>query len=172
MEESRLVHNPTPIFAGVAAAAIFFALLRGPVGKAIGKMLEGSAVPDEQLTERIEQLEDRVAELSNDQRSVAELEERLDFAERLLAQRGDAVPSEAPGGPAVTRERSSEWIGAMFVGLGLGAAGVAGALAWVTSMIGPAAIPIWAFAAAGAIVRLSWTDGSGTGHANQRHCAS
>ena len=52
----------------------------------------------------------------------------------------------------MTRERSSEWIGAMFVGLGLGAAGVAGALAWVTSMIGPAAIPIWAFAAAGAIV--------------------
>ena len=49
-------------------------------------------------------------------------------------------------------DRSSEWIGAMFVGLGLGAAGVAGALAWVTSLIGPAAIPIWAFAAGGAIV--------------------
>jgi hypothetical protein len=49
-------------------------------------------------------------------------------------------------------DRSNEWIGAMFVGLGLGAAGVAGALAWVTSMIGPASIPIWAFAAGGAIV--------------------
>lgn len=90
MEESRNINNPTPIFAGIAAAAIFFALLRGPVGKAIGKMLEGNAMPDDQLTDRIEQLEDRVAELSNDQRRVAELEERLDFAERLLAQRSDA----------------------------------------------------------------------------------
>ena len=96
MEEARFVHDPTPVFASVAAAGIYFALLRGPVGRAIGKMLEGSAVPDEQLTERIEQLEDRVAELSNDQRSVAELEERLDFAERLLAQRGDAVPMRLP----------------------------------------------------------------------------
>ena len=43
MEESRNINNPTPIFAGIAAAAIFFALLRGPVGKAIGKMLEGNA---------------------------------------------------------------------------------------------------------------------------------
>jgi hypothetical protein len=52
----------------------------------------------------------------------------------------------------MTRDRSSEWIGATFVGLGLGAAGVAGALAWVTSLIGAAAIPIWAFAAGGAIM--------------------
>jgi hypothetical protein len=96
MDESRNIGNPTPVFAGLAAAAIFYALLRGPVGKAIGKMLEGSAVPDEQLTERIDQLEDRVAELSNDQRGVAELEERLDFAERLLAQRGDAPALRSP----------------------------------------------------------------------------
>ncbi len=44
----------------------------------------------------------------------------------------------------MARDRSNEWIGATFVGLGLGAAGVAGALAWVTSMIGPASIPMWA----------------------------
>jgi hypothetical protein len=96
MEESRNIGNPTPIFAGIAAAAICFALLRGPVGKAIGKMLEGNPAPDDQWTERIEQLEDRVAELSNDQRSVAELEERLDFAERLLAQRSDAPALKSP----------------------------------------------------------------------------
>jgi hypothetical protein len=96
MEESRNMNNPTPAMAGVAAAVIFFALLRGPVGRAIGKMLEGQSVPDEQLTERIEQLEDRLAELSNDQRHVAELEERLDFAERVLAQRSDAGALRAP----------------------------------------------------------------------------
>ena len=49
-------------------------------------------------------------------------------------------------------DRSNEWIGAMFVGIGLGAAGVAGALAWVTSMIGPAAIPIWAIASWGGMM--------------------
>lgn len=87
MEESRNVGNPTPVFAGIAAGAIYFALLRGPVGKAIGKMLEGSNTPDDQLGMRVEQLEDRLAELGMDQVRIAELEERLDFAERLLAQR-------------------------------------------------------------------------------------
>lgn len=50
--------------------------------------------------------------------------------------------------------RSNEWIGAAFVGIGLGAAGVAGALAWVTSAIGPASIPIWAIAVWGAAIVL------------------
>lgn len=40
--------------------------------------------------ERIFQLEDRVAELEARQERVLELEERLDFAERLLAQRREA----------------------------------------------------------------------------------
>ena len=48
MGESRLSTGPEGAFAIVAAGAIFYALLRGPVGKAIGKMLEGHAVPDEQ----------------------------------------------------------------------------------------------------------------------------
>jgi hypothetical protein len=54
----------------------------------------------------------------------------------------------------MSRDRSNEWIGATFVGLGLGAAGVAGALAWVTSAIGAPAIPIW-FAAVAGVVFLS-----------------
>jgi len=41
-------------------------------------------------TERLEELERRVGELEAGQRRVAELEERLDFAERLLAQQRDA----------------------------------------------------------------------------------
>ena len=40
--------------------------------------------------ERVEELERRVGELEAGQRRVAELEERLDFAERLLAQQRDA----------------------------------------------------------------------------------
>lgn len=46
-----------------------------------------SAEPDyEQPGERMEDLEYRVAELENAQQRVLELEERLDFAERLLAR--------------------------------------------------------------------------------------
>jgi hypothetical protein len=40
--------------------------------------------------ERVEELERRVVELEARQQRVAELEERLDFAERLLAQQRDA----------------------------------------------------------------------------------
>jgi hypothetical protein len=40
--------------------------------------------------ERVEELERRVGELEARQQRVAELEERLDFAERLLAQQRDA----------------------------------------------------------------------------------
>jgi hypothetical protein len=41
-------------------------------------------------TERVAELERRVGELEAKQQRVAELEERLDFAERLLAQQRDA----------------------------------------------------------------------------------
>ncbi len=54
----------------VSAAATF--ILRGPLGKALARRLEGGpAQPQDAALER----------------RVAELEERLDFAERLLAER-------------------------------------------------------------------------------------
>ena len=91
MEESRQVNPPMiPLVVAGAAAAIFFALWRGPVGRAIGKMLEGQTAADDQLVMRVEQVEDRLAELGAEQLRVAELEERLDFAERLLSQREPA----------------------------------------------------------------------------------
>lgn len=43
-----------------------------------------------QGAERLEELERRMAELEGGQQRVAEIEERLDFAERLLAKRRDA----------------------------------------------------------------------------------
>ena len=84
--------GPETVFAMIAAGAIYYALYRGPVGKAIAKMLEGdSSTMDDDAVNRMYDLEVRVAELSADQMRVAELEERLDFAERLLAQRNDAA---------------------------------------------------------------------------------
>jgi hypothetical protein len=47
--------------------------------------------------ERIDFLEDRVAELEQGQGRMVELEERLDFAERLLAKQRDAVARVGPG---------------------------------------------------------------------------
>lgn len=92
MEESRGFNNPTPVFAALVGGGIFFGLFRGPIGKAIAKMLDGAGASDEHTVLRIEQLEDRVAELGIDQQRMAELEERLDFAERLLASR-EAMPA-------------------------------------------------------------------------------
>jgi ubiquinone biosynthesis protein UbiJ len=57
-------------------------ILRGPVGKAIARRLEGqqqSQVDSPEIAGRLAQVD----ELSH---RVAELEERLDFAERLLAR--------------------------------------------------------------------------------------
>ena len=97
MEESRGMPNPAmPVFGALIGGGIFFGLIRGPIGKAIAKMLEGHPVQDDQLVQRVEQLEDRLSELGMDQLRVAELEERLDFAERLLAQREPVVELKRP----------------------------------------------------------------------------
>ena len=53
----------------------------------------------EMAAERIAELEERVAELESAQQEVAELAERLDFAERLLAQKGRDAAQIGPGGP-------------------------------------------------------------------------
>ena len=76
------------VLAALAGGGVFFWLmLRGPVGKAIASLLEGDSQHDEELVMRVEDLESRLAELSLEQQRVGELEERLDFAERLLAAR-------------------------------------------------------------------------------------
>lgn len=50
----------------------------------------------EYQSERVADLESRMAEIESQQGRVAELEERLDFAERMLAQQRDA-PRVGPG---------------------------------------------------------------------------
>lgn len=88
MEEAHGMHDPTPVFGMVAGAVIFGVLFRGPVGGAIAKMLDGgSATVDRHLTDRVEQLEAQVFDDAGDRQRLVELEERLEFAERLLAQR-------------------------------------------------------------------------------------
>ena len=67
------------------ALVFFFAL---PIRKALLRRLEGKTeVQDPRLVEEIDLLRERMGEL----------EERLDFTERLLAQQRDAAPLP-PGG--------------------------------------------------------------------------
>jgi hypothetical protein len=59
-------------------------VLRGPLGRALASRIEGGVEPDARARERLGQLEHRVAELEAGQQRVTELENRLEFAERLL----------------------------------------------------------------------------------------
>jgi len=70
-----------------ACAVVLYPLMR-----AIGRRLEGkSASQDPALREEIDRLTDRLGEVDALQHRVMELEERLDFAERMLAQRREAA---------------------------------------------------------------------------------
>lgn len=65
-----------------ACAVIFYPLMR-----AIGRRIEGRGTMDPALRAEVEQLRARLGDIDSLQHRVMELEERLDFAERMLAQR-------------------------------------------------------------------------------------
>jgi hypothetical protein len=68
-----------------------------PLVRALARRLEGRGSPDAALRSELEQMQHRLGEVDALQLRVGELEERLDFAERLLA-RGDREPSPLPRG--------------------------------------------------------------------------
>lgn len=72
----------------LSLAAIF--VLRGPFGRALADRLSGRAGPEER---DVQELRGEVEEL---RRQVAEVQERLDFAERLLAKPADAARVAPP----------------------------------------------------------------------------
>ena len=74
----------------VLAALTAVTLVLWPLARALARRLEGRGGADAALRSELEQLHDRLAEVDGLQQRVAELEERLDFAERLLA-RGPAA---------------------------------------------------------------------------------
>ena len=79
---------PTTII-GLVGAAI---ALRGPLGQAIARRLHGEASSDALPPEHV------IAELDELRTRVAELEERADFSERLLAQHRDPAGSSRSEG--------------------------------------------------------------------------
>jgi len=80
--------NPNDVAPTIAAMTFFVSMVlifRGAIGKAIARRIEGKAGLDPALSERIEELEHRLAEMEQDRIRMGELAERLDFAERMLA---------------------------------------------------------------------------------------
>lgn len=82
------------MFLAIGAAAV--GLLFGPIGSALGRRLGGRPEPGDAHGE-IEEMHARVTDEVNDLRNrLAEVEERLEFAERLLAHGREA--DQLPGG--------------------------------------------------------------------------
>ena len=68
---------------GLASLGIFF----GPVAGAVARRIAARGPTGADPRPEIDELRARVQELEQNQARVLELEERVDFAERLLAQR-------------------------------------------------------------------------------------
>jgi len=81
------------VLAALAAATIVL----WPLARALARRLEGRGGADATLASELEQVHHRLAEVDALQQRVAELEERLDFAERLLA-RGPAATAQLQRG--------------------------------------------------------------------------
>lgn len=90
--------GPEEMFPVITGVSLLVLAIRRRIALKSGGATAGLTT-GEMAAERIAELEDRVAELEAAQQEVAELAERLDFAERLLAQKGRDAAQIGPGGP-------------------------------------------------------------------------
>lgn len=84
---TRRPPGPYVLMSAVFAGA-YLLLMRGPLGKAIARMLDGTSAPDPML-DRSDEIDELLARSADDRLRLLELEDRLDFAERLLSQRSE-----------------------------------------------------------------------------------
>ncbi len=76
-----------------------FTIVCWPIARALARRLEHRGAGDPALREEVEQLRHRLAEVDTLTVRLAELEERLDFTERLLVRGQDtAEPGRLPRG--------------------------------------------------------------------------
>jgi hypothetical protein len=80
------------MFSLVSIVGLSLAIILGPVGRALGRRIEGRSAADPKQIAMLEDLVTRVEDMTELRREVGELQERVDFAERLLAQRPDVIP--------------------------------------------------------------------------------
>jgi hypothetical protein len=70
----------------VIASLLATIIILWPLVRAIARRIEHKGVSDPALNAEVEHLQQRMGDVDAMQARIAELEERLDFAERLLAQ--------------------------------------------------------------------------------------
>jgi hypothetical protein len=87
---------PAVVFIVVAALAASVIIL-WPLMRAFARRLEGKGSVDAALRADVDQLQARLGDVEILHSRMAELEERLDFTERLLAQTHDAQGRVLPG---------------------------------------------------------------------------
>jgi hypothetical protein len=81
--------GPPIVFLIVLAALTATVIILWPLMRAFARRLEGKGGGDPALRADVEQLQLRLGEVDTLHQRVAELEERVDFTERLLAQAHD-----------------------------------------------------------------------------------
>jgi hypothetical protein len=83
----------TIVFLALVAATVIL----WPIMRAFGRRLEGKGPGDAALRAEVEQLTHRLGEVDQLHQRIAELEERIDFAERMLARPGasSVLPGDA-----------------------------------------------------------------------------
>lgn len=93
--------GPPVVLMIVIAALAATVIILWPIMRAFGRRLEGKGAVDPALRGEVDQLQMRLAEVDTLHARITELEERVDFTERLLAQAQQpsrlGVPTEESG---------------------------------------------------------------------------
>jgi hypothetical protein len=97
MDPHILANVFAPLAALVLVAVSGVLVLRGPLGRALAKRIEGTKAADHETVQRLEEVESRLQSLELTQERMLELEERLDFAERMLARDKEPLRMGKPG---------------------------------------------------------------------------
>ena len=86
------------MFALLSGVGLLLGVIMGPIGRAIGRRIEGRSLTEADLHAIRHDVQAGTAEVADLRREVVELQERVDFAERVLA---------APRGPSALTARTS-----------------------------------------------------------------
>jgi hypothetical protein len=89
--------GPPAVVMIVGAALTALVIILWPLMRAFARRLEGKGNMDTALRAEVDQLQARLSEVDTLHHRIAELEERVDFTERLLAQAHDAQSRILPG---------------------------------------------------------------------------
>lgn len=81
--------SPFIVPVGIAFAVALAVVFTGPIGKALGQRIAGRGVGGSADPELQRELEHALQRLGDAETRIVELEERVDFAERLLQQRAE-----------------------------------------------------------------------------------